>query len=678
MPAVSSQSGFVTASECPICGAVKKCGISRDGRAALCWKVPSDRQTKVGSWHHWLIEREKRHSFPPTKNPSSFSVAVPKSKPKIDRPFLQFKEIAIRHKSALKRWSELRGVTVESLINLGAVPEATSIVFPERWTEKPFNICGTNERHWEAIKQPDGSEQRFKFSGNRGFQFGPAESSIPMVLIVEGGFDVASVIDAGFIAVGRCTRAADLRSLKIWLSDIPAETKIVVICENDDAKPGRKSPFQEVRERADELQEVLGRKILVASPPSDHKDMNDWWVAVTEGKGHTLSEKRRTEFGLQMREHLLRSAQADILASNKIRFETQVRQHEIGSEIERAERTKGGPDMDYDIADSCAYKHVFTRQTSEGTTDIMGTKLACGCWKCCSCRRRLLEPKWNIAICSAFEDSIGVFTKWCSEENVDSIKRDLRAKSCKWIVIRTKTTELEEGEESLGEENRFFAISDQPMRGKCRLYDFLDDEKNLEHFFTIVEQMICCVDYREPRPITNSRNILKSERATIEDWIRKIRKICETKPSIYAGYVAEVDSKNIRSNAYQSRGVIGLEEIDFVTIDTDEKFFAICSVEFPGAGLCRKQAVLESLTLLAQKGLASIKASPNWTAKPSKGWDRTGINKGPSEIRATAISLGVRSTDQDFGAMSSVVDASSVRIEDSKTEKFLQEIKNAK
>lgn len=669
-------SGFAVAKICPICNAVKKCATSRDGKSALCWNVESNRQTKIGNWFHWIDRNQ--NPFPPSgKNrstPSTSKAIDPKSN-RYRKPFQIFKDFAKKHSDQLDTWAEKRSVTKSSLVALGVCPNPKSVECPERSTEAPFDTCGFVERYWEARIDDDGSEQRFKFSGKRGFQFvdGWPKSQIKMLLIVEGMFCVASALDAGFCAIGRFTRAADLRPLAGMLKDVSPDTRIIVICENDDAKPGRKSPLEEVKERASELASLLGRPVLVASPPSDHKDVNDWWVSLTDGKGHELPEKDRTSLGWQMHDHLMQEANAQIIEANKQRGKNHAESIEHSAELYRFERREKVVDLDYDTSNTCTYQHVFTRSTDD-TMRILGTKLACGCWRCYSCRQRLLYPTWTIAIVVGFCDVPGVYTRWLnSEAEAKTMKRDMQASGGKWATIRTT---IPNEDESLEEERGWFAISNRPIRGKCTYYDFIANESDFDYFCKNVGLIVASVDGTEKRPIATSKGIKRTERPSRDDWRAKLEKILSSEETVYAGFISPEQAAELRSLGYRSRHVIGMEKMEFLTIDLENKnSFALCSKEFDGCGLKPNEALKTASELIANP-LARIMASSKWFAQKTKGWDRTGINKGPSEVRSVAKLFNVASDDVDFGALASIVDASSIRIEISQKEKFLGAIEN--
>lgn len=671
----NSSSGFITAPTCPICGKPNKCAVSRDGTAALCWNVRSSRQSKTGNWYHWLDRNDS--SFPPRNNPGSFSPSTYKPKKPVEgKPYLTFASHSNKCREDLLRWAEKRSVTVDSLVALGAIPYRNSIEFPERETESPHDVCGFNERYWDPIKHADGSEQRFKFKGKRGYQFTNEwfASKIPMVVIVEGFADVASVLDAGLIAIGRYTRAADLKPLAAMLKALNAETRIVVLCENDEPKPGQESPLEQVKRCASDLQNELGRIVLVATPPPEHKDMNDWWASLTDGMGHEIDEKERTAIGWGICDILLERASAQIVGENIEYAKKQAYYIELQAEIHRHNRHEQNVDMDYDVSNSCAYQHIFTKASSDGKeVKIMGGKLACKRWKCWACRHRLLYPTWSITLIEGFAACVGVYTRWLTDAQASRMKLDQQSCGGTWALIR-QTEPNEDG--GTGGEKGFFGIATRPIRGHCYYYDFVGSDKSFDWFCKSIEEIVKSIDGTDSRPITTSRNIKKTEKPSRDDWVSKVEKILDSDQPVFCGFVTDEKAAEIRSDAYKSIRVIGRETIDFITIDVEcSKSFVICSEEFEGCEPVRSETFRETSSLILDPN-STIKASSRWYAKKTKGWERSGINKGPSDVRAVAKRRKLQSSDLDFGVLESMVDSSQIKVPQIDRDEILVEIEH--
>lgn len=660
----TSTDGFTTAQICAICGKQKKCAISRDGKAALCWSVVSDRPTKIGSYFHWLNEA-----------PPSLSQRKKRSRPSPPsnkyQPFKKLVTLSKESKVGLQRWAQKRSVTVESLVKLGALPSANSIKFPERLAELPFEVCGFNERYWTAIKNDDGTEQRFSFTGKRGFQFSECQSSkIPLLLIVEGFADVAAATDAGFLAIGRFTRAADLRPLKQKIQSLDASYRVIVLCENDSPKPGLPSPLEQVQERAAELQIEFGRNILVGSPPSQHKDLNDWWADLTDGMGHDLSEKTRHQHGKTIFHFLLKEVASQVIARNEEHAQEQIRQIDLQAELFRSERRRKKVDLDYEPSKNCAYRKVFKKELGDSDLAILGASLACDRWNCWSCRNRIIVPNWSIKIIEGFQKELGVFTRWLSDSEVKTMKRDMQKNLAVWALIRCNRTT--EPDEVLPLERReWFCIASKPIRGQCEFLDFIGPFDGFSEFCGIVKVMVRSVDHAQKRPITTSRHIHATEEITADHWLEKIKKIL-TAGAVFAGMVSNQLAADVRSESYKSRNVIGRLPVEFLSIESNADCLLFCSETFPGDGISKQDAITMARAMLDSSFHA--KASPRWYAKPTKGWERTEGNAGPSEVRAAAHKLKQPVRELDSGARSSMVDSCFVRIPSSIKEDFLREV----
>ena len=338
------------------------------------------------------------------------------------------------------------------------VPEKSSIAIPERLPSGPGDVCGVVERYWEPVIHADGTEQRFKFQrgAKRGFQYSRDwhKSKLGCVLIVEGFGDVASAHAAGFIAFGRPTRAANLEPLASMLNRLEAWQPVYVLCENDpdDIERGI-FPRKEVEGCAAKLGEAIKRRVAVVSPPSEFKDFNDWWKAELQAKRdeiqalsgiapelHRLDSETLQAIGRSMLGYLRDQADAEIVGKNRLLADA-FRDSEITkAEFERAYRRMDDdgtptPDMDYEVSNSCTYQQVLLRQSEDKPeTSIMGALLACGRWSCPACRRRILIPKWTIAITKAFANERGVFSQRIPLSDVDSCKRKMQRMDARAIA----------------------------------------------------------------------------------------------------------------------------------------------------------------------------------------------------------------------------------------------------
>lgn len=690
-----------TFTECPICAGKRSCRGSADGSAIWCVHVRSDRPKRGRGWIH---RTGNGLSLPPWQSsPARFSSTAQPSKPPTLEPFSRFERLSRDHAAKLEPYAEWRSIPIPSLVAFGIVPESRSIVIPERSANHPGDVPGTVERYRDPIIHADGTEQRFRFKAGakRGFQYVRewAKSALGTVLIVEGFADVAAAHAAGFIAFSRPTRAANLEPLKELLATLEPWQAILVLCENDPDDPEREIfPRREVEESAGKLANALSRRVSVVSPPPQFKDFNDWWKAELEAKRDELHALTGTapklhEFdsatyhaiGRTMLGYLRDQADAETIARN-VERSNEFRESEIlKAEFERASRRfddEGNPipDMDYEIGTSCTFQQVLRKRNEDAPkTSIMGALLACQRWTCPACRRRLLEPKWTIALVQGFANERGVFTQYIAAADVGAWKRSQQREGAKWAIVSAPNLEPGE-EESTGEEGKAFGLSTAAPRGYATYFDFLseDPKQNLDAFCEAVRMAVLSVGNGTRNRITTSKGFSIGERATADDWREKVSKIIKNQEPLYVGTLGIDAAKKLRSESYRAARIAGRDPIDFLMIETCEAVFVLCSESFPGLEPMQADEPDREATAKAAAEIRTgeeCKASPRWTAKPSKRWERTGIAKGPSAVRAAAMKIGKRATEVETSAIASMVDAAAIEIPESEQEKFLEIVK---
>jgi hypothetical protein len=658
-----------TVKECKICGAISKCGESEDGNIALCWRVESDRISKAGSYIHRL----KEYSPSSHDSPRRASPPKPKSKAKTrSRLHMQERVKSKEQADQLAAWAIRRSVTLDSLHQLGCTMSKRGMLIPERCPTAPAKVNGYSERFETPIVHEDGSEQRFSFRERRGFQFADFDPNqkYHSILIPEGFACVTSGLSAGFYAIGRPTRNADLVPLAKMLRKIGKDLEIIIILENDETKPGRhKTPREEVEDRARQLEEELGRIVLVGSPPSTCKDVNDFYRLLSQSNGHYMHQDDRWAIGEKMHREFVSSARDGIIRSNQCIAGKHKADIEISAEMIRADRleTGQGADSDFDRATSCTYRHVFSKTDGDGKK-LMACKLACDRWSCSACRERILIPTWAICLLEAFAQFLIVYMAVIPETQLNAVKRSMQRDKSAWVVMRLSPTD----EEPVAQ---FAIVSSSPIRGQCSRFDFRKDGE-FETFASWMKSTLHLVD-RGSRPISTSQGISVSQAPSREDWARKLQQIFQAHDELYFSRSSPGAAKVIRSAAYRSKRFIGAKSFDFFAIENfSNDVVTLADTRFPGMS----RATLSVENLMSQKirnDESHIFASPAWTASKTSGWDRTGINAGPSELRETALRLGYRIRDIDFSATSSVTDCATIFVQSDQIGEVLDAIRRS-
>ncbi len=685
----TKKNGWRTSAQCPICETRKKCGISSDDNVVLCWKVQSPKQANNGAYYHFLTDnRDRMHvksSSPNTGEPSwSFTAtAAPDARPKNEfrQLFLLAYVRSRRQAESLSETAARRCVTIDSLVELGCFHDGTGFVTPERNPEDPMFIVGLAKRFDVPRINDDGSSQRFIFlKGRRGFSFGRRTddgwqpSHHNACLLVEGGGDAAAADSAGIIGIARSTRAANLKPLAKILSQLSSNTRIYLILENDEPKPGRKTPREEVTEKGRELQEVLGRQIHVVSPPTEHKDVNDWWKEETKGKGHELDDAARFEIGRKMLDHFESQVRAESKPRNVQRAKEIAEDISLSAHLLQVNRRTQGVDADYDISRGCTHQILFERLNMHGQPVLMGTDVACSQWTCLACRKRKVEPEWSIAIVTAFAELPFVFSKWMTEHQFEYMKRQKHSAGRKWVVFKTRDCEPEKNDSESQARGTFFGISSEPLQGIHNQFDFANPEE-FEAFASVVRSMICLADAKESRPIANSRNIRKTEKPDVNDWTAKIRKITN-EGSVFCGYVCKVVAKSIRSEANRARMVVGCSPFEFISLDSEVNglSFVISSRNFDCLTTTSANTTAYHALRTFSKWQVKPFASPKWYAKKTKGWINTKIYKGPKQVRKAAEKLKTTVFDIDLHHLSKMTDAASITTSPDKRQEVIDAI----
>lgn len=666
--------GVRTSLECPICGSKKKCGISSNGQWALCWKVESAKRTEAGSYLHRIGAESP--PFPPKKHRAS-----PKSSPVFKASFGEFERQARedQYKGGVQEWAEKRGVTPESLLSLACKPTIDGLQIPERSPETSFGfVTCIVTRFTTPIVHDNGSIQKFRSKGNRGFLFSKEwyATKLGAVIIPEGFGCTAAAASAGFASIGRPSRNSDLRPLASMLKNLPSGTRIFVVLENDSDDPAtQESHREQLALRASELEKEVGRKVFVVSPPSEHKDFNDWWCALSENKGASMPKGDRLEIGTKMLKEISRQAYREIIAANVAKAEKLSEMILNHAEMHRATRTQNGIDLDYDLDGSCAFRETFAKpsESKPGELTILGGLLACKRWNCKACRQRLLIPGWAIALTEGLAECDRIYAKWIKEDQVEGLKRKLQRAKATWVTI---STEIEDGDESV------FVLTSEPPKGKCKLFDLIEDETAIEHLSSQIQSSVGMVDYEHSRPISTSRGIRATEPPIVDDWLRKVSTIIEGSP-LFGAIVSSEQAEAIRAKVYAEKKTgVKIDFLMMVPKNPEEPRFLLASSQVdPLFEISGEDAGL--MVWSSQIAGHGFSASAGWSARRGQGYRRTHLHKGPEEVRTVARKLTLTAIKSDSGPIAAMVSASRVNAEGGydKTEKnyvsnFLDELKS--
>lgn len=218
---------------CPICGKPDWCLVARDGTAAICARVQSDRPAgKLGAgWLHRLTDPNYRPSRP-----------VDRPKP---APVRDFRKAAVQYARAmtaprLAGFARSLGLTAESLRRLGVGWDGEAVVFP--MVDEHLVIVGIRRR------LPSGKKLSVR-GGHEGV-FLPSNPfhSGGYVFLCEGPTDTAALLGIGLDAIGRpsCMGGRSIikaitgrRDVAVVADDDGPGWQGAVILAADLARPGR-------------------------------------------------------------------------------------------------------------------------------------------------------------------------------------------------------------------------------------------------------------------------------------------------------------------------------------------------------------------------------------------------------------------------------------------------------
>jgi len=264
---------------CPVCGNPGWCLVAPDGSAAICARTESHKRCGDAGWLHRLTEPVPP---PPAKKPKPVTPT--------DWPATARKFAAGLTDAATRTLAEALGVPPDVLAaaeGLGYNPSdplGACWTFPER--DAGAGVVGILRRFVTPLRDGENrAKNKLAATGSRrGLHLPRGWRDRPgPVFVVEGPTDALALTAAGLSAVGRPSNAGGADHLAELLADWPADFAPVVVGENDQ-KPGGAWPGRdgaEVVSRA--LAGRLTRRVLVAFPPADAKDVRDWLTAPARG-----------------------------------------------------------------------------------------------------------------------------------------------------------------------------------------------------------------------------------------------------------------------------------------------------------------------------------------------------------------------------------------------------------
>ena len=213
-------------SPCPICGKPDWCVISEDGEMVVCNRTESDRPARMG-YIHFLSD--------PAPPPGEPKPPIPKLAPE------ECERIArecFKHPDAGPAREALAGqlgVTVDSL-------ERLRVGVGHDWDQRTWTSWPCRDAAGTVIgltrRYSDGSKKTYP--GTRAGLFYSVDwSQTPgVVLIVEGGSDVAACISCGMAAIGRPSNTGGVGYIADLLKKHPRRA-VIVVAERD-FKPERR------------------------------------------------------------------------------------------------------------------------------------------------------------------------------------------------------------------------------------------------------------------------------------------------------------------------------------------------------------------------------------------------------------------------------------------------------
>jgi phage/plasmid primase-like uncharacterized protein len=236
--------------------------IARDGTAAICQRIQSDRRVGDAGWLHRLRDdcwSPKRHRARTIRLSTT-------TKPASNISTLAAEYQAALNPDGVQRLARHLGLTANSLYRLGVgwAPKHRAWAFP--MVDAAGNVFGIR------LRGQDGS--KFAVKGGREGLFipdaGRVASASPL-LVAEGPTDTAALLDLGFgNVVGRPSCTGGIKLL-VELMGARRPQEVVVVADGDE--PGLRGAAN----LASVL--VLHAPVRVIQPPAGVKDVRAWLQA---------------------------------------------------------------------------------------------------------------------------------------------------------------------------------------------------------------------------------------------------------------------------------------------------------------------------------------------------------------------------------------------------------------
>ncbi len=233
---------------CPICGKPDWCMVSKDGLAAICPRVQSNKYLEGSGYLHILADK-----LP----------AVPPPEPKREPPANMW-ALAMKYHRALtvlllNRLAGQLGLDPRMLmaLRMGWDEFRQAYTFPMRNGRR--DVVGIALRNIEGRKWAVGGS-------HNGLFLPRLTGSADPLLICEGPTDTAAALHLGFQAVGRQSCTGGVDHLRVLLGDL-RPFRVVIVADADG--PGQKGA-------ADLAEQILplAKSVRLVTPPA--KDMRKW------------------------------------------------------------------------------------------------------------------------------------------------------------------------------------------------------------------------------------------------------------------------------------------------------------------------------------------------------------------------------------------------------------------
>lgn len=251
-------------SPCQVCRHPDWCGISEDGRLAICMRVPSDSPSKNGGYIHRLTFAVR--NYPPPR-PRKAAPSPPSMSDFTTMTDTYIRQTAQDDIAAL---SEALGVSPVALSEIGAARASQPGVWAFPMRDGDGKIVG--------IRLRSDAGQKWAVKGSKEGLFYP--ESVPpdhVAVVCEGPTDTAAALTLGLWAVGRPSCMGAMEHVKRLCRRLLI-THLLVVADNDDPKPRPGGGWwQPGFDGARKLVEAVGLPFKMLAPPA--KDIRAWVCA---------------------------------------------------------------------------------------------------------------------------------------------------------------------------------------------------------------------------------------------------------------------------------------------------------------------------------------------------------------------------------------------------------------